>query len=640
MNQFTRLFLLCLSLVGATAVSGYLLVHATTPTAPVINLADAFPHLTFASPVDISHAGDNRLFIVEQVGRIRVTPLDPTTTQSSLFLNISDRVISGGEMGLLGLAFHPNYAQNGYFYVNYTHDSGQLVTRISRFQVTADPNVADPNSELILLQFAQPASNHNGGDLNFGPDGYLYIGNGDGGSAGDPWNNGQTMTALLGKMLRLDVDGGGLPPDCDPDGQYTIPADNPFVAVANACGEIWHAGVRNPWRFSFDRLTGDLFIADVGQGTWEEVNFQPAGDAGGKNYGWRCYEGNHPYNLTGCSFLPSTYTFPVTEYSHSGGNCSITGGYMYRGREYPGLQNYYYYGDYCSGRIWGLTYTDDTWSSTQLLQPGGMETFGEDACGGVYVNQGGKIYRLRETGATPQANPCLSKSGPAVVDYGDLITYTIRLNNTGPTAETAVTVTDTLPSGTTYVSGGTLNGQTVTWNLGDLPAYSSTAVQLVIRATSQQPIVNAEYGLSGATGFVPGLRAVTTAVRLPSLNISKTGPHSVAAGAPITYTLTVENNGLAPATNLHITDTLPLGATYISGGTLNGADISWPVDTLDAAETVSVQFVVTATTTITNVHYAVLAEDGFAAVGRTPVITLIETETPIFYLYIPMVIRP
>ena len=282
-----------------------------------------------SSPVGITHAGDGsgRLFIVLQGGRIVI--FDGVKILSSPFLDITSVVSSGGERGLLGLAFHPNYVGNGSFYVNYTNTAGDTV--IARYSVSANPNQADPTSADILLTIPQPFSNHNGGQLHFGPDGYLYIGIGDGGSGGDPQNNGQDLGTLLGKILRIDVDKG--PP-------YAIPPDNPFFGPGDgALDEIWAWGLRNPWRFSFDRLTGDMFIGDVGQNSWEEVDFQPASSAGGENYGWRLMEGNSCYNpATNCN--DSTLTLPILVYDHTVG-CSVTGGYRYRGSKNPALDGFY-----------------------------------------------------------------------------------------------------------------------------------------------------------------------------------------------------------------------------------------------------------------------------------------------------------
>ena len=343
----------------------------------------------FTQPVDIANAGDDRLFIVEKAGYIYIIDGNGNWIPQP-FLNIDPRVNSiASERGLLGLAFHPDYANNGYFYVNYTNNDGN--TRISRFTAsTNNPNQADPNSELILLEVAQPFSNHNAGDLNFGPDGYLYFGLGDGGSGGDPQNNGQTRTALLGKMHRIDVDNG------DP---YGIPADNPFVQDPTTADEIWALGLRNPWRFSFDRLTGDMWIGDVGQNSWEEIDFQPASSPGGENYGWRCYEGLSSYNTNGCS-PASQYRMPIHVYANTSSvGCSVTGGFVYRGAAYAALYGKYIYADYCSGRFWSLEPNGPgNWTNTELINSTNSEfvSFGEDQDGELYVAgiNSGNIYRV------------------------------------------------------------------------------------------------------------------------------------------------------------------------------------------------------------------------------------------------------
>lgn len=344
----------------------------------------------FTRPVDIAHAGDGRLFIVEQRGLIKIID-ESGQVLSTPFLNIDPRVNSGAnERGLLGLAFHPDYANNGYFYVNYTNNSGH--TTVSRFEVSAaNPNVGNPDSELILLTVNQPYSNHNGGDLNFGPDGYLYIGMGDGGSGGDPQNYSQNRQSLLGKMLRIDVNSGS---------PYGIPADNPFVNETETRDEIWALGLRNPWRFSFDRQTGDMWIGDVGQNAWEEVDFQPASSTGGENYGWRCYEGFNAYNTSGCNSA-DTYVRPVHHYANSGSNpgCSVTGGYVYRGEDFPALQGMYIYADYCSGRMWSIKPDGQGgWVNQDLYFNGSNEysSFGENHVGELFVAtlSLGRIYRL------------------------------------------------------------------------------------------------------------------------------------------------------------------------------------------------------------------------------------------------------
>ena len=324
-------------------------------------------------PVDLQHAGDGsgRLFVVEKPGRIRIAQEYQLLDEP--FLDITARVgDDGNEQGLLGLAFHPRYAENGLFYVNYTDNNGDTV--IARYRVTADPNIADPNSEAVLLNVEQPFGNHNGGVLDFGPDGYLYAGLGDGGSAGDPLGNAQKLDTFLGKILRLDVDNG------EP---YAIPADNPFG------NEIWAYGLRNPWRMSFD-ISGDLFIGDVGQNQWEEIDVIPAGSPGGQNFGWNILEGTHSYaGVPQDGLVP-----PVAEYNHQQG-CSVTGGYVYRGqmREWWGI---YFYGDYCSGKVWGLVNVDGQWQTQVLYETGVLITsFGVDEAGEVYiVTDKGQVLRL------------------------------------------------------------------------------------------------------------------------------------------------------------------------------------------------------------------------------------------------------
>ncbi|HTX88730.1 MAG TPA: PQQ-dependent sugar dehydrogenase [Bacteroidales bacterium] len=344
----------------------------------------------FNFPVCIANAGDGRLFVVEQPGRILI--IDSTgAVLPTPFLDIRGRVVYGGERGLLGVAFHPLYLANGYFFVDYVGAGDS--THISRFSVSqADPDIADSNSEVKLMTIYQPYQNHNGGDVNFGPDGYLYIGMGDGGSAGDPENRAQDSLQLLGKILRIDVDGGS---------PYSIPSTNPFVGNPNARPEIWALGVRNPWRFSFDRITGDLWIADVGQDTWEEVDFQPANSPGGQNYGWRCYEGLATYNTTGCHPY-ADFTFPVHVYHHSTDNgCSITGGYRYRGSLFPNMTGHYFFADYCSDNIWSLYDSAGGWGTLfhGKYAGNGFSAFGEDRHGELYLAgvTSGNVYRVVDT---------------------------------------------------------------------------------------------------------------------------------------------------------------------------------------------------------------------------------------------------
>jgi glucose/arabinose dehydrogenase len=336
----------------------------------------------FERPVYLTHAGDGsgRLFVVEQPGRVRI--ISSSKLQPEAFLDLSALVNSRtNERGLLGLAFHPQYARNGYFFVHYSAADG--ATAVARYHVSENAQRADAGSATLVLSQPQPYPNHNGGQLAFGPDGYLYLGLGDGGSAGDPQGNGQNLGTWLGKILRLDVD-AALP--------YALPAANPFIA-GGGLPEIWAYGLRNPWRFSFDRRSGDLFIADVGQGNWEEINFQPAAETAARNYGWAIVEGNHCVQ-SGCA-APGV-SMPVAEYDHSSG-CSVTGGYVYRGSRLAALQGAYIYGDYCTGTIWALRpAAGGAWRTSVLFQSAlNISSFGEDEAGELYVvHHGGSVFRL------------------------------------------------------------------------------------------------------------------------------------------------------------------------------------------------------------------------------------------------------
>jgi glucose/arabinose dehydrogenase len=344
------------------------------------------------SPVAISHAGDGsgRLYVVEQAGTIAV--VEDGQVSETRMLDIVDRVESGGsEQGLLGLAFAPDFATSLLFYVMYTDLDGNEV--VSRFTAGEDFVSADPESEEILIYQEDFAENHNGGQLAFGPDGFLYIGLGDGGGGGDPEENGQDLSTLLGKILRIDVD----PANATGDEPYAIPADNPFVDTADAAPEIWAYGLRNPWRFSFDTETGDLYIGDVGQGEIEEIDFAPAGE-GGQNYGWNLMEGESCYAVEACDPEADDLTLPIAQYTHAEGGCSVTGGYVYRGDVHADLVGTYFYGDYCSGLIWGATMdTDGSFAVSEPYESGlRISTFGEGEDGAVYLADltNGTIYEL------------------------------------------------------------------------------------------------------------------------------------------------------------------------------------------------------------------------------------------------------
>ena len=342
----------------------------------------------FTRPLGLTNAGDDsgRLFLLEQGGVVHIIEGGEVLPQP--FLDVSsllpDDARGGGysERGLMGMVFHPNYAENGRFFIHYTDQLGTSV--IAEYRVSADPNTADPASERQLLRVDHPYRNHNGGQLAFGPDGYLYIAMGDGGSANDPLGHGQNPFSLLGTIMRIDVDNvAGNEP-------YSIPESNPFADGVDALPEIWAIGLRNPWRFSFDRATGDLYIADVGQNAWEEINFVAAGDRGGMNFGWNAYEGAH--RLSGGAEPSPDMVPPVVEYGHGEG-CSVTGGYVYRGEAIPELEGVYLYGDWCTGFVWGA-YRDaaGAWQSVRLMQTQrSITSFGEDEQGELYlVDDGGR----------------------------------------------------------------------------------------------------------------------------------------------------------------------------------------------------------------------------------------------------------
>ena len=338
----------------------------------------------FTSPTEITHpVNDARLFLVQQGGIIKIINANGTVNATPFLTLTTATIITGSERGLLGLAFHPNYATNGYFYVNYTR-AGDGATVIARYTVSADPNVADTASGTVILTVAQPYANHNGGNIKFGPDGYLYIGMGDGGATGDPENRAQNINENLGKILRIDVN-SAFP--------YGIPPTNPYVGVAGN-DEIWSIGMRNPWKFSFNRINGDLWIADVGQGLAEEIDHITSPLPVGLNFGWRCFEGSLTYNSSSgtCPLYASTVA-PVTQYGHSASRCSITGGYFYTGTMYPNFANKYFFADYCTAEIGYLTGNGSTitWA---LDSPGVITTFGEDKNGELYAAGGGTVYKI------------------------------------------------------------------------------------------------------------------------------------------------------------------------------------------------------------------------------------------------------
>lgn len=373
--------------LGALTVALALTAACDEASAPLPDDLQAVPVVSgLASPVAFATpAGDSRLFIVEQRGTIRVVKNGQLLTAP--YLDIRAKLTSGGERGLLGLAFHPNFAQNGFFYVQYTDLNGN--SEIERYHALPASDVADANSATHILGFNQPFANHNGGNLLFGPDGKLWIGTGDGGSGGDPQGNGQRLTTLLGKMLRIDVDAAS---------PYGIPTDNPFATSTVNRQEIWGWGLRNPWRYSIDRVTGLLYVADVGQNQWEEVHVVPTTMAS-VNYGWVIMEGMHCYNATTCN--QTGLNIPVLEYGHGDG-CAITGGFVYRGAMIPGIVGHYFYSDACSGFLRSFRYESGTANDLRewdVGDIGGILSFGEDSAGELYaLSSNGTVYRIAPAG--------------------------------------------------------------------------------------------------------------------------------------------------------------------------------------------------------------------------------------------------
>ncbi|VXB35465.1 Cadherin [Flavobacterium sp. 9AF] len=421
-------------LLSKTYKVGFILflLYCTLLKAQTINLQTFATG--FSSPVEIVHAGDSRLFIVEKGGIIKILN-DNGTVNTNAFLNISSLVSTNGERGLLGLAFHPNYSTNGYFFVNYTNTSGNTV--IARYSVpTPGANEATPTGT-ILMTINQPYDNHNGGSIKFGPDGYLYIGMGDGGSGGDPQNYAQNTIidtnnpsrVFLGKMLRIDVNTTVAP-------FYGIPATNPYVGQAGK-EEIWGLGLRNPWKFSFDSVTGDLWIADVGQGAHEEINKTSVPLPNDLNFGWRCYEGNASYNTSGCPSA-SSLDFPIVDVNHSTGACSITGGYVYNGTMYPNLQGKYLFTDYCDSRI-GIVTSTGGLSYTSSFSGNNFVTFGEDLNKELYIAaiNNGIIYKITDTSLS---NENFEKNGFAI--YPNPAKESFTISNTNNIITQKITIYD------------------------------------------------------------------------------------------------------------------------------------------------------------------------------------------------------
>ena len=547
-----------------------------------------------SSPVAITnaHDGSGRLFITLQDGRVMIH--DGCVVLATPFLDIGSLIVSGGEQGLLSIAFHPSFPATPYFYVYYTRQGDGAIV-IARYRVSVgNPNLADPNSAAILKVILHPgAGNHNGGQLQFGPDGYLYAGTGDGGSGDDPPCNAQNNTTLLGRILRFDVNQNftTIP-------FYGIPPTNPLTIGPP---ETWAKGIRNPWRFSFDRLTGDLLIGDVGQGAHEEVDFQPAGAAGGRNYGWKVMEG---FSCTGtsvaaCTVVPPacfspSYTAPVFDYPHVSGRCSITGGYRYRGGQIPTLVGNYVYADYCTGEIFQATDSGGVWtSSAPFATSNSISTFGEDEVGELYVAHiaTGAVYRIVTQG--PQANLSITKTdGQTTAAPGQPVTYTIAVSNAGPATASSATVVDTFPvalqgvnwtcsatagsSCCSIVGGNTLINRPISVLPGGTVTYTATAT---ISPAATGTLSNTATVSAPASVVDPSLAnnsATDTDTLTPQANLSITktdGQPTVVPGSPITYTIVASNAGPNVANGATVSDTLPAaitGATWTCVGAGGG----------------------------------------------------------------------
>jgi len=448
--------------------------HAQSVQLTTIRVASGFSEPLYLT----SPAGDTaRLFVVEQnTARIRI--IKNGTVLPTPFLDIGPKASSGGERGLLGLAFHPNYASNGFFYINYTDNDGNTV--IARYRVSGNPDVADASSETVLMNVTKPFANHNGGMMAFSPnDDFLYIGMGDGGDANDPGNRAQDGGVVFGKILRMNVGNGAV---------FTPAPGNPFSNNPSFLGSIWALGLRNPWRFSFDRLNGDLYIADVGQNAREEVSWQSGDSSGGQNYGWRCMEGKICTGLSGCTCNSPALTIPIHDYTHAGGNCSITGGYVYRGAAIPELDGTYFYGDFCTGKIWSFkrsgSGTAQLVDRTAELRPqaGGtinnITSFGEDDRGEIYiVDRDGEIYKIvRRAGPTPTPVPTTSPTPrPGNPVLGTLSPGTAGVQNSinvtnAPSGARVRLAYSLISSGSTVIRGGACNGRSLSFRSGSIIA--------------------------------------------------------------------------------------------------------------------------------------------------------------------------
>ena len=504
----------------ATALCCSLAHTAAAQTLDTVRVASGLssPVYVTAPPGDVA-----RLFIVEQGGRIKIRKNGAVL--ATPFLNISSVIAAGGERGLLGLAFHPNYAANGFFYVYYTRGADGSLT-VARYTVSANPDVANAGSGVTIFgPVVHPASNHNGGCIQFGPDGYLYFATGDGGGAGDTACNAQNGGTFLGKLIRIDVD-GGFP--------YVVPPTNPFIGNATFLDEIWAYGLRNPWRWSFDRVTGDLYTGDVGQGSREEIDFQPAGSAGGENYGWKVMEGTACFGTSGCTPAPPpcndpSYTDPIHDYGHAG-NCSVTGGYVYRGCAIPSLAGTYFFADYCSNAIWSFRYaggavTQFTTRTSDLAPGGGLSigsisSFGEDALGELYIcDHGGEVFKVVPSGMT-DCNANLTQDS---CDIAFGISADVNSNGVPDECEPCAMISNYCTAGTTS------NGCTAQISSNGTPSASAaTPFTLLTSSVEGDKTGLFFYGITGAQATSWGSGTSFMCVKSPRQRT----PSSSSGGTP------------------------------------------------------------------------------------------------------------
>ncbi|MFK7804053.1 MAG: PQQ-dependent sugar dehydrogenase [Anaerolineae bacterium] len=566
-----------------------------TTAAP--SVSGRFFYKGLASPLDMDFtqvAGDDRIFVTEKGGSIRITGVNYETP----FLDISEKVHSQGEKGMLGMTFDPDFANNNYFYVFYNgpfdeSDPPKFSSYIERYTVSDDePNFADEDSGTVIVQFTQQSEYHNGGNLVFGPDGYLYIGVGD--------DNQRDAVADLntfhGKILRIDVDPttvGNTPSDCSlVSGNYSIPADNPFVGQS-ACEEVWAYGMRNPWRFNFDSVTSDMYMGDVGESRTEELNFQPASSTGGENYGWPLFEGSECAEgvlQTDCDNL-ANHTPPIFDYPHSAGGGSITGGFVYRGSTYPNLYGHYIFGDFTNSQIWTAINDGGSWEITDhgpLIKTGlaFLSAFGMDPAGEVYAvrftdGETGSILRVIEDYGLE-----IELEGPSAVEPGSNIEYSVVVTNTGAMTATNITVENDLPANTNYVSGGELNGSTVSWTIPTLGITETVSVSWITSPLTET-VVNANYRVSAeGNPVITGTKTITTIVESGIIgrlfeDLNQNGIDESDPGIPNVDLILWKNEACDGAV-----DTVGVGGgdppDYVATG-ISGADGSFRFDVPDDA---------------------------------------------------------